>query len=187
MSLDNEKLTKDFEVAFDKISDFHFDKFKFDVPDYEMLILTEENYFEMMKSHSALLAYYGSLKNESLRNHEELERAYKYRMNLLYTDATSDLAKSGKKHLVRDVEAHMYQKNEDLIKDLEKQLQDSKATCDNLNSFYEGIKSLGFAIGYMTSLITSGIIEVKTTISEDDVRGAEQRKEMLANLRRNTT
>jgi len=173
-----------FNEAFEKASNYTFDKFQFDEPDYEMLILTEDNYLEHLKVQGALLAYYGTLKNDCERAHEEYERTMKFKINEYYADASDVLSKSGKKFLARDIEAFMQSKHEKDLEKMEEHLNHLKSRKDYVSSFYEGIKTLGFSLSAMTSMITAGLLQVKTSIDEKEIEEADVRKRALEALRK---
>ena len=157
-----------FEEAFEKASSFSFDKFQFDNPDYEMLVIDEESYLEHLKVQSAGIAYYGSLSKSADRRYEDLERRYKIRYNEMFSDCSDTLFKVGKK-AVKDIEALVQCKYEEELKKWEKALSEARVYKDNANAFYEAWKNKSFGLNSMTQMITSGLLSPKTSISEDDM------------------
>lgn len=178
--MDNSK----FDNAFERISSFTFDKFQFDEPDYEMLVLTEDNYLEHLRVQAALLAYYSTLKNDCEREYEDYERETKFKMNQFYADASYTMSKTSKKFLARDIEALMESKNESDLEKMRNHLSFLRSRRDKVASFYEGIKALGFSLNAMTSMITAGLLQVKTNITEDEVAESEERRRAIEILRK---
>lgn len=165
-----------FDNAFNNAHDIEFDAFKFDEPDYEALIVTEESYLEHLRVQAAGLAYYGTLAKTAEREHSELERKYRNRYNEMYTECSDILAKIGKKNNVRDIEALVRCKYENELEQWENELSESKIRKDGISSYYDAWKAKGFALSSMTSLITAGLMNPKTAITEDDIENMNNRK-----------
>ena len=54
-----------FEKAFNGAHEMKFDRFQFDEPDYDMLVIEDENdYLEHLRVQGAGLAYYGALAKQ---------------------------------------------------------------------------------------------------------------------------
>lgn len=157
-----------FEKAFEKAGTFTFDKFQFDNPDYEMLIVNEESYLEHLRVQSAGIAYYGSLSKSADRRYDDLERRYKIRYNEMFSDCSDTLSKIGKK-AVKDIEALVQCKYEEELKKWEEVLNEARVYKDNANTFYEAWKNKSFGLNSMTQMITSGLLSPKTTITEEDI------------------
>ena len=114
-----------FEKAFDKAHDFRFDRFKFDEPDYEMLIVNDENeYLEHLRVQSAGLAYYSALAKQADRDYDEYEKNMKFRYNEMYSECSDSLARVGKKTNVKDVESYVQVKYENELKKMYEKLSE---------------------------------------------------------------
>lgn len=181
-----------FENAFNNAHDIEFDAFKFDEPDYEALIVTEESYLEHLRVQAAGLAYYGTLAKTAEREYNDLERRFRNRYNEMYTECSDTLSRIGKKNNVRDIEALVRCKYEDEIIKWEKEVEDAKIRKDGIASYYEAWKAKGFALSSMTSLVTAGLMNPKTFISESDIENMNNRKmnvkeagSILSNHRKN--
>lgn len=181
-----------FENAFNNAHDIEFDAFKFDEPDYEALIVTEESYLEHLRVQAAGLAYYGTLAKTAEREYNDLERRFRNRYNEMYTECSDTLSRIGKKNNVRDIEALVRCKYEDEIIKWEKEVEDAKIRKDGIASYYEAWKAKGFALSSMTSLVTAGLMNPKTSISENDIENMNNRKmnvkeagSILSNHRKN--
>lgn len=163
-----------FEEAFNKAGEFEFDRFKFDEPDYEMLIFDEESYLEHLRVQSAGIAYYGSISKAADRKYDELEKRYKFRYNEMFSECSDTMNKLGKK-AVKDIEALIQSKYEDELNKWDKALEEAKIYKDNANIFYEAWKNKSFSLNSMTQMITSGLLTPKTSISEEDVYNKRSR------------
>jgi hypothetical protein len=165
-----------FDNAFNNAHEIEFDAFKFDEPDYEALIVTEESYLEHLRVQAAGLAYYGTLAKTAEREYTELERKYRNRYNEMYTECSDILAKIGKKNNVRDIEALVRCKYENELEQWENELSESKIRKDGISSYYDAWKAKGFALSSMTSLITAGLMNPKTAITESDIENMSNKK-----------
>lgn len=175
-----------FEDAFNKAHVFTFDKFTFEEPDYEMLIVDEDNFLEHLKVQGAGLAYFGALTKSADKDYEECERKIKFRYNEMYSDCSDLLARTGKKSLVKDIEGMIQSKYEKELEGLYSRLSDLRSRRDHVQSFYDGWKQKGFVLNSLSDMIKSGLLSVKTTISEEDMEKSESRRSAIDILRRRT-
>ncbi len=176
-----------FEEACNNAHGFTFDKYQFDEPNYEMLVVDEDNFLEHLRVQSAGLAYYGALAKVADNEYEECERKLKFRYNEMYSDCSDLLARTGKKNNVKDIESMVQSKYEKELTGLYERLADLRSKRDHIQSFYEGWKQKSFGLNSLTSMITSGLLSVKTTISEEDIEKAGNRRSAIEILRRKTT
>lgn len=153
--------------AFENAHEIEFGEFKFDEPDYNALMVTEENYLEQLRVQAAGIAYYGTLAKSSERECDELERHWKARYNEMYIDCSDKLAKAGKKNVARDVESLMQCKYEKEIEKWETTIQEARSKRDSIMAYYEAWKSKGFALSSMTSLITAGLLTPKPFVEQN--------------------
>lgn len=159
-----------FEKAFDGAHGFRFDRFQFDEPDYEMLIVNDENeYLEHLRVQSAGLAYYSALSKQADREYEEFERRFKFRYNEMYTTCSDELARAGRKNNVKDIEAYVQVKYEAELKNSYKRLDELKSQKDYIAAFLEGWRQKSFLLSSMTNMITAGLMSPKETITEEEV------------------
>lgn len=165
-----------FDDAFNNAHDIEFDAYKFDEPDYDALMVTEESYLEHLRVQAAGLAYYGTLAKTAEREYYELEQRYKNRYNEIYSECSDTLSRVGKKNSVRDIEALARCKYESELDKWEKELTESKIRRDGITSYYEAWKAKGFALSSMTSLITAGLMGPKTSITEEDFNKAKEKR-----------
>ena len=172
-----------FEKAFENAHMMKCDGIRFDEPNYEMLIVTEENYLESLKVQAAAIAYYGTLAKESEENLEEAERKYRFRYNEMYSDCSDTLTRLGKKNNVRDIESFVQSKYEKELENFNTLLSSLRKQRDMALTYYEGIKAKGFVLNNMTSLVTSNLLSPKVSISEEEMENSERRKIFLENLR----
>ena len=163
--------------ACNKADDIEFYSYKFDEPDYEALMVDEENYLEHLRVQAAGIAYYGNLAKQAERDYEELEKKYRKRYNEMYSECSDVLARIGKKNNVRDIESLIQCKYEKELEKWEKELKEYRENRDGIVQYYEAWKSKGFTLNSMTSLITAGLLTPKTVITEED---------MIKNKRMNT-
>lgn len=174
-----------FEEAFNNAHEFSFDKFRFDEPDYNMLIVEDEtDFLDHLRVQSAGLAYYGAAMKDAEREYEEFEKSVKWRYNEMYSDASDCLLRLGKKNNVKDIEAHLQTKYEAELKRLKIRLSELKKQRDYITVFYEGWKQKSFLLSSMTNMITSGLLTPKDTITEEDRKfNVENSKEILKSIR----
>ncbi len=172
-----------FDDAFEKAHGFTFDKFQFDNPDYEMLNVDEESYLEHLRVQASGLAYYASIAKTAERNFIDYESAYKSRYNEMYSDCSDTLSRTGKKNNVKDVESFVQTKYSAELSNMNKQLSLLRAAKDSSAAFYESWKAKGFILNSMTNLITSGLLQVKTSITEQDIDESNRRREALEKFR----
>lgn len=167
-----------FEKAFEEAHDIEFDAFKFDEPDYEALIVTEETLLEHLKVQAAGIAYYGTLAKNAERYLNELEKKYKYRYNEMYSECADILSRAGKKSGTREIESFVQCKYGKELEEWDKQINEAKINKEGIASYYEGWKNKGFALNSITSLVTAGLLTPRTTISEEDVNNNTRRRRM---------
>lgn len=165
----------DFNKAFEQANTFTFDKFRFDEPNYEMLMFDEESYLEHLKVQSAGLAYYGTLAKTASRALEDAEKRYKIRYNELFSECSDILSRTGKKNGIKDVEALIQCKYENELNQWDERLKILKEQKDASEIFYEAWKAKGFTLNAMTNMITSGLLSPKTSISENDMKYKDAR------------
>lgn len=157
-----------FDTAFENAHGTEFCEFEFDMPDYNALMVTEDNYLEHLRVQAAGIAYYGTLAKTTERECDEIERHWKARYNEMYIECSDKLAKAGKKNVSRDVESLMMCKYESEMEKWEKAVQDAKAKRDATAAYYEAWKAKGFALSSMTSLITAGLLTPKPYVEKTD-------------------
>ncbi len=174
-----------FEKAFDSAHDFTFDKFKFDEPDYRMLIVQDEDeYLEHLRVQGAGLAYYTALYRQAERDYDEFERKLKFRLNEMYRECSEILAKKGAKNTVKDVESYIQISHEKELEDLYTRLDELRAQRDYTYAFLEGWKQKSYRLSSMTNMITAGLLTPKTTITEEDRQNHLETAREILNKRR---
>lgn len=170
------------QEAYEKAGDLECDGVKFDEPNYDMLIVTQENYLQALKMQAAAIAYYGTLAKQAERNVEQFERKYKFRYNEMYTDCSDTLSRLGKSSTVKIIESFVQTKYEKELQTLNQTLQELKKQSDLASVFYEGIKQKSFMLNNYTSLVTSNLLSPKTSVSESDI-DEQQRSKLISRLR----
>lgn len=164
-----------FEKAFDRAHGFRFDRFQFDEPDYEMLVINDENeYLEHLRVQGAGLAYYSALARQAEREYEAFERRFKYRYNEMYTACSDSLARAGKKNNVKDIEAYVQVKYETELENAYKRLDELKSQRDYSVAFLEGWQQKSFLLSSMTKMIEAGLMSPRETITEEDIERNKQ-------------
>lgn len=172
-----------FEKAFDNASGMTCDGTRFDQPNYDMLVVTQENYLEALKMQAAGMAYYGTLAKEAEREVEEAERKYRFRYNEMYSDCSDSLARLGKKNNVKDIESFVQSKYEKELDRMNETLGQLKRQRDMAITFMEAWKQRGFTLNNMTELVKSNLLSPKQTITEEDMDASARRREALDRLR----
>lgn len=172
-----------FEGAFERANEMTCDGTRFDQPNYDMLIVTEENYLEALKMQAAGTAYYGTLAKEAEREVEESERKFRFRYNEMYSDCSDSLSRLGKKNNVKDVESFVQSKYEKELERMNENLISLKRRRDMAITFMEAWKQRGFTLNNMTELVKSNLLSPKQTITEEDVAESNRRMEALNRLR----
>lgn len=175
---------EDFESAFEKAGQLSCDGIRFDEPNYDMLIVTEQNFLQALKMQSAAMAYYGTLAKQCQRQLQESQRKYRFRYNEMYSDCSDSLARIGKKNNVKDIQSFVQSKYEKQLQLMNNNLSELKRKRDMVSSFFEAIKAKGFILNNMTSLITSNLLTPKNYIQkkqEEDYQS--ERVKMFRKLR----
>lgn len=174
-----------FENAFNNAHEIKFDRFQFDEPDYDMLIVHDENdYLEHLKVQGAGLAYYGALAKQIERNFDELERRLKFRYNEMYAECSNILSREGKKATVRDIESFVQTKYESELHKLYEQLDQLRSQRDYVAAFLDGWRQKSFILTSMTQMITAGLLAPKQTVTEEDMKSNLQHIKEILNRRR---
>ncbi len=165
-----------YEQALERGHSIEFDAYRFDSPDYDALMVTEENYLEHLRVQAAGLAYYGTLAKQAERDLAELELRYKNRYNEMYSECASVINRTGQKNTVKDIETFVETKYESELSRWRSELSEARKNCDGISSYYDAWKAKGFALSSMTSLITAGLLGPKTVITEEDVGRSRERR-----------
>lgn len=174
-----------FEDAFNNAHEFKFDKFQFDEPDYQMLIIQDEDdYLEHLRVQGAGLAYYTALAKQAERNYDEFERKFKFRYNEMYSDCSNRLLKEGKKNNVRDIESYVQVKYEGELNKMYERLDELKAQRDYICAFLEGWKQKSYQLSSMTNMITAGLLTPKENITEEDIENNRKLAREILNKRK---
>ncbi len=178
-----------FDEAISRAHGFRFDRFRFDEPDYEMLLVNDEtDYLEHLRVQGAGLAYYGALSRQAERGYDEFERRVKYRYNEMYSECSRILAREGRRNNVRDIESFVRTKYEKELDTMYGKLSELRAQRDNIAAFLEGWRQKSFILTSMTSMITAGLLSPRTAITEEDVKNnLERSREILSRIHRNRT
>lgn len=176
---------KEFEDAFEKANEFVCDGIRFDQPNYEMLIVTEQNFLQSLKMQSAAIAYYGTLAKQCQRELQESQRKYRFRYNEMYSDCNESLLRIGKKNNVKDIQSFVQSKYEKQLQIMNNNIFELKKKRDMVVSFFEAIKAKGFILNNMTSLVTSNLLTPKNYIekSQEEQDFQNQRLKMVQKLR----
>jgi len=176
-----------FEKAFNGAHEMKFDRFQFDEPDYDMLVIEDENdYLEHLRVQGAGLAYYGALAKQAERSYDEFERSFKFRYNEMYSECSDLLARSGKKNNVKDIESYVQVKYETELKKAYTRLDELRSQRDYIQAFLEGWRQKSFLLSSMTNMITAGLLTPRDTITEEDVQSNLQRsKDILSKRNQN--
>lgn len=173
-----------FEKAFEKANQLTCDGVRFDQPNYDMLIVTEQNFLQALKMQAAAMAYYGTLYKQCERQLQESQRKYRFRYNEMYSDCSDSLARMCKKNNVKDIESFIQTKYEKQLQVMNENISELKKKRDSVYSFFEAIKAKGFILNNMTSLVTSNLLTPKSYIEsnqEDDYQS--QRIKMFRKLK----
>lgn len=170
-----------FDKALENAHGIEFAGFKFEDPDYEALIVDEDNYLEHLRVQAAGIAYYSTLTKTAEREYNELEKNYRRRYNEMYSECADVLSRIGKKNGVKDIESLIQCKYEDELNNWNIKLNEAKERLDGISAYYEAWKAKGFALNSMTSLITAGLLTPKVSIYEEDVNESTKRRMNLQN------
>lgn len=172
-----------FEGAFERANEMTCDGTRFDQPNYDMLVVTEENYLQALKMQAAGMAYYGTLAKEADREVEEAERKYRFRYNEMYSDCSDSLSRLGKKNNVKDIESFVQSKYEKELERMNENLISLKRQRDMAVTFMEAWKQRGFTLNNMTELVKSNLLSPKQSVTEEEMDMSNRRKEILERLR----
>lgn len=173
-----------YENAFNNAHGIKFDRFRFDEPEYDMLIVHDENdYLEHLRVQGAGLAYYSALAKQLERDFDELERRLKFRYNEMYAECSNILGREGKKTTVRDIESFVQTKYESELEKFYRQLDEIRSQRDYVVSFLEGWRQKSFILTSMTQMITSGLLAPKQTVTEEDMKSNLQHIKEILNRR----
>lgn len=165
-----------YEEAFNKAHAMEFIEYRFDEPDYDALVVTEENYLEMLKIQAAGVAYYGNLARKADAEYKEIQRRYDARYAELYDICSSTIRKIGQKDSVNNIKSLMNTKYEKELEDWNAKLNELRTQADNITSYFEAWKAKGFTLNAMTQLVAVDYGGIRSTITESDVGRANDRR-----------
>ena len=166
-----------FEEAFDKASEISFDRFSFEQPDYDMLIVNDEtDYLEHLRVQAAGMAYYTALSKLADRKYEEYDRRFKFRYNEMYSDCSNRLLAEGKKNNVKDIESFVQIKYEAELKKMYAKLDELRENRDYIAAFLEGWKQKSYVLSSMTNMVTAGLLTPREVITENDMQSHAKAK-----------
>lgn len=174
-----------FERAFNDAHEFRFDKFKFDEPDYMMLVIQDENdYFEHAKIQAAGLAYYTALARQANRDYDQFKRKLDFRLVEMYRESSNYLVERGRKSTVKDIDAQTQIRYEKELNELYDHLDELRSRKDYIEAFLEGWKQKGYQLSDTSKQIISGFITPKESITEEDRQNhINMAKEILSKRR----
>lgn len=173
-----------FQNAFEEANSMICDGVRFDEPNYDMLVVTEQNYLEALKTQASGIAYYGTLAKECQREVEEAQRRYRFRYNEMYSDCSDSLARLGKKNNVKDIESFVQSKYEKQLERMNESLNILKKQRDMAVAFMQAWKQRGFTLNNMTELVKSNLLSPKQYVqSQEDSEQSMKRSEILQRLR----
>lgn len=165
-----------YEDAFNKAHDMEFIEYRFDEPDYDALVVNEENYLEMLKIQAAGVAYYGNLARKAEADYKEMQRRYEARYAELYDICSSTIRKIGQKDSMNNIKSLMNTKYEKELEDWNEKLNELRTQADNITSYFEAWKAKGFTLSAMTQLIVVDYGGIRSTITESDVARFNERR-----------
>lgn len=180
---------KAFEKAFDAAGGKAFGAFRFDEPDYDMLVIEDEqDYLAHLKVQAAGMAYYYALARAAERRLEDAQRAMKLRQSELYDQCAAEMAKLGKKPLAKEIDAFAAARNRKEIEAMDRRIADLKAAADYANAFLEGWRQKSFTLSAMNQMVQAGLLtprEMVTAPAEEDdsLGGATQTAAVRSILR----
>lgn len=158
-----------YEKVYEKAGNLTFDRFRFNEPDIDMLVVNDENDFlEHLRVQGAGMAYYTALYEQCKREYEKYERMVKYRYNEMYATCSDLLLNKGKKNNVRDIEALINVNYKDELSRMENKLDELRKQKDDVGAFLEGWKQKSYILSSMSDLIKAGLLTPKETITEDE-------------------
>ena len=165
-----------YENAFNNAHGMEFIGFRFDEPDYEALVVTEENYLEMLKIQAAGIAYYGNLARKAESEYREMQRRYDARYAELYDICSSTIRKIGQKDNANNIKSLMNTKYEKELEEWNARLNELRSNMDGVTSYFEAWKAKGFTLNAMTQLITVDYGGIRTAITENDIEKANEKR-----------
>ena len=172
-----------YEKVYEKAGELTFDRFKFNEPDIDMLVINDENDFlEHLRVQGAGMAYYTALYEQCKREYDQYERMVKYRYNEMYSTCSDVLLNKGKKNNVRDIEAAVRTTYSNELDRMEKKLDELKKERDNVGAFLEGWKQKSYILSSMADMIKAGLLTPREAITNDEggkPKPSEKFKEML--------
>ncbi len=169
-------MSNKFDDAFEKGHGIEFDAFRFDEPDYNALIVTEENFLEMLRVQPAGVAYYGTLAKKCESEYDELEKRWKARYAELYEKTSSWLRYQCEKDTQKNVESAMSTKHGAEIEEWREKLKELRAKRDGTAMYFEGWKAKGPVLAAMKELVAAGLLRIDETIRESDVQKVQEKK-----------
>ena len=165
-----------FDSAIEKGEQIEFDRFRFDEPDLDSLIVTEENFLEQLRVQAAGIAYYGTVAKRAEAAYDEAEKRFRAQYAEWYDSCAATIRRTGQKDSQKSIESFMNTKHEKELEDWSEHLAKLRKDRDGAVSFYEGWKAKGFALASMKDLVTAGLIRISASITEDDVDRMEERR-----------
>lgn len=173
-----------YEEAFNRASTLGFGKFRLEEPDYDMLIVHDEDFLDHLNIQAAALAFYTALARQAARNYDEYEREVKYRRSEMYASCASLLARAGKKNTVKDIDAQMQSEFEAELKRQDARLDDLRSQRDFIEAFVEGWRQKSYLLTNMTSMIESGLLTPKTAITQEEQENNRELARQILNRKR---
>lgn len=176
-----------FETAFNGAHETRFDRFTFNNPDYDMLVVhDEDDYLEHLRVQGAGLAYYTALAKQAERDYEDCERHLRFRYNEMYAECSDTLARAGKKNNVRDIEAFVQTKYESELARRYATLGDLRKQKDYINAFLEGWRQKSYILSAMNGLVAAGLLTPREAVTQDDVDNQRIARDILSKRKKQT-
>lgn len=149
------------------------DGINFDAPNLSILTVTEENFEEHLSKQAAGLAYFGAMFKSAKDEYEDCCRAYEARWAEMYTHCTNIMNKTekGNKFVIKDIEAMARSKYSDEINTWKQKMDKLREHMNVAEMFYDAWKQKSFVLNNFTAMISAGLLSVKSTISEGDIKG----------------
>lgn len=177
-------MTSKFEEAFNGAHGFIFDRFKFDEPCYEMLIIEDEDqYLEHLRVQAAGLAYYTMVARNAAKDYEDLDRKVKFRYNEMYKHASDALIGRNKKATIRDIEIELQITFRKELDDMYEELKEARDARDYAEAFLKGWEQKSYQLSNMTDMITAGLLTPKETVTEEDMENQRRLVREIASKR----
>lgn len=160
-----------YEQILDSVHDMKVGGINLDSPNLSILTVTEENFEDHLSKQAAGLAYFGTMFRAARDEHDDLQRAYEARWTEMYAHCTNMMNKTEKgRFVIKDVEAMAQGKYADEITKWKEKIDKLREHMNVAEMFYDAWKQKSFVLNNFTAMISAGLLSVKTTIAETDIK-----------------